>query len=961
MEIVEYKFSQVSLSEALTDLAVRFVLNCPPEDLSSPERIFFQLEEALWFYIDFVRADNPSLPHVHLKAFVEMMYTAVPVMAELCPSPQDALTNFNSYKNTIPVRGAIIINDSYDHILLVKGYHSRSWGFPKGKINKAEDDFVCAVREVEEEIGFDITPYANPKKYIDRTFQGKHTRLYVVTKVPTETHFETKTRMEISKIEWVPLSFVYDSKYRNSGRASRVSAFLGDLKPYLTKGRKQMVNSMNKQDARNTEIELMKMLKSDKLDTSEEAGGVDAEMDEASTEVNAESEEEVSGFKRILDTLRRETDQQQKRHNSLLVNMKKASINEDKSKAEEKGSPGSSFQSTDMLAQLYNRRKAKDVYYGSSFGRRSQNTSLLNILNSSKPRRNNKLLELLNPDGIPKPTEPAAEDLDSSADIKENKKRAKLMDLLQENESDTGIQHGAGNDLEEAENLQSNNSNSTESIAVTSSLHSNESNSGKEKNLSSAISGYSPKANSSKNRVEDTSAAKDASILSDEGRVPQSDSGLLSSKQKASKSKQNVKSKQTKQASETKPKQSKRSLILTDLLDDEQSSKEENVLEEKKNGIKNDNVTDIKQTKEGKGARQVKQAKVPKSKEAKENKEQKTESSKNNSKAVKEHDESNLSLAPTQSSDSLKTNSSKKQRSAGSKKPKAKASKNNKNTPKIDSPVNEDTKSNNSSSDVVSTVGTEAEAEAKVKVKADASTNTEAGSEQLDSANSQHNNGHFGVMKNDSSNDKPTLQDNIDLSTKTNESAKDSEEGTSVDSNHTKDNAKVSNASPSEDHKKQPKSKDRNVDIVSSSAPEPAVSESNEINVKKPKTGKHGIVNTLLSTVKRGSKSRKSKTNDAKESKQPSINESVKSSSTSEKATHITSDQVEKDMLEKDTKKPESKTKKSNLLQLLNEDSPSTSDAKADALPLSEKQSSILVNTEKVRSKRNVLLDLINA
>ena len=959
MEIVEYKFSQVSLSEALTDLAVRFVLNCPPEDLSSPERIFFQLEEALWFYIDFVRADNPSLPHVHLKAFVEMMYTAVPVMAEMCTSPQEALTNFNSYKNTIPVRGAIIINDSYDHILLVKGYHSRSWGFPKGKINKAEDDFVCAVREVEEEIGFDITPYANPKKYIDRTFQGKHTRLYVVTKVPTETHFETKTRMEISKIEWVPLSFVYDSKYRNSGRASRVSAFLGDLKPYLTKGRKQMVNSMNKQDARNTEIELMKMLKSDKLDTSEEAGGVDAEMDEASTEVNAESEEEVSGFKRILDTLRRETDQQQKRHNSLLVNMKKASINEDKSKAEEKGSPGSSFQSTDMLAQLYNRRKAKDVYYGSSFGRRSQNTSLLNILNSSKPRRNNKLLELLNPDGIPKPTVPAAEDLDSPADIKENKKRAKLMDLLQENESDTGIQHEASNDLEEAEKLQSNNSNSTESIAVTSSLHSNESNSGKEKNLSSAISGDSPKANNSNNRVGDTSAAKDASILFDEDRVPLSDSGLLSSKQKASKSKQNVKSKQTEQASEAKPKQSKRSLILTDLLDDGQSSKEENGLEEKKNGVKNDNVTDIKQTKENKGARQVKQAKVPKSKEAKENKMQKTESSKKNSKAVKEHDESNLSLAPTQSSDSLRTNSSKKQRSAGSKKPKAKASKNNKNTPKIDSPVNEDTKSNNSSSDVVSTVGAGAGAEAKAK--AYTSTNTEAGSEQLDSANSQHDNGHVGVMKNDSSNDKPTLQDNIDLSTKTNESAKNSEEGTSVDSNHTKDNAKVTNASPSEDHKKQPKSKDRNLDIITSSASELAVSESNEMNVKKPKTGKHGIVNTLLSTVKRSSKSRKSKTNDAKESKQPSINESVKSSSAGEKSTHTNSDQAEKDMSEKDTKKPESKTKKSNLLQLLNEDSSSTSDANADALPLSEKQSSILVNTEKVRSKRNVLLDLINA
>ena len=41
-------------------------------------------------------------------------------------------------------------------------YNLRYYGFPKGKQNKDETPSQCAVREVFEEIGFDINSIINP-------------------------------------------------------------------------------------------------------------------------------------------------------------------------------------------------------------------------------------------------------------------------------------------------------------------------------------------------------------------------------------------------------------------------------------------------------------------------------------------------------------------------------------------------------------------------------------------------------------------------------------------------------------------------------------------------------------------------------------------------------------------------------------------------------------------------------
>jgi mRNA-decapping enzyme subunit 2 len=123
-----------------------------------------------------------------------------------------AFEEFLLYKTRVPVRGAIMLNSAMDSVLLVKGWKkSANWSFPRGKINKDEDDLDCAVREVYEETGYDLreaglVPSDEQVKYIEITMREQHMRLYVFKNVPMDTHFEPRTRKEISKIQWYRLS-----------------------------------------------------------------------------------------------------------------------------------------------------------------------------------------------------------------------------------------------------------------------------------------------------------------------------------------------------------------------------------------------------------------------------------------------------------------------------------------------------------------------------------------------------------------------------------------------------------------------------------------------------------------------------------------------------------------------------------------------------------------------------------
>ena len=216
-------------AELLEELAARFVTNCPPEELKVFERLMFLVEQAHWYYEDFVRVEQPNLKTLRLRDFTELMFHKVKALAHNKGRTDEIYKKFTNYKFSVPTGGVIILNPKLDKVLMVKGYKANSgWGFPKGKINKDEPEADCAAREVTEEVGVDFRPWIKEDdsivmfRTIDQELGLKQrSRLFIVPGISEQTPFATLTRKEISGIAWHPLTMLAkDGGARSTSSAS---------------------------------------------------------------------------------------------------------------------------------------------------------------------------------------------------------------------------------------------------------------------------------------------------------------------------------------------------------------------------------------------------------------------------------------------------------------------------------------------------------------------------------------------------------------------------------------------------------------------------------------------------------------------------------------------------------------------------------------------------------------------
>ncbi|KAL3819978.1 hypothetical protein ACJIZ3_005883 [Penstemon smallii] len=199
--------------ELLDDLCSRFVLNVPKEDQQSFERILFLVEYAHWFYEDNSVENNPSLKSLTLKEFTSLLFNNCDVLKPYVAHIDDIFKDFTSYKVRVPVTGAIILDETYERCILVKGWKGSSWSFPRGKKNKDEEDHKCAIREVLEETGFDVSKLLNIEEYIEMIFGQQRVRLYIVAGVKDDTSFAPQTKKEISEIAWQRLDEIQTANF----------------------------------------------------------------------------------------------------------------------------------------------------------------------------------------------------------------------------------------------------------------------------------------------------------------------------------------------------------------------------------------------------------------------------------------------------------------------------------------------------------------------------------------------------------------------------------------------------------------------------------------------------------------------------------------------------------------------------------------------------------------------------
>lgn len=295
--------------DALDDVHTRFILNLPPEELETADRIFFQLEQAYWFYDDF-HCDNSDLPlprFKSLKPFALKMFQTSPLLSEKAFAKM--WEQFSTYKRGISTYGTILLDAECSKIVLCKVWQSNSWTYPAGKVNQNETGTEAGARETYEETGFDPncclgltkrmldsgedTPW-KPLQEEDALVvmdAGKRRTMYVCRGVPLDFPFAPVARKEVADVKWhdiddIPkksfavLPFMKQLRHwiKTCNRQGKKQSTPGKKRPTSTKKSRSRNNSQGRNSSRGRVHEDDPLTESGLASAGEMSGWTEAEM-----------------------------------------------------------------------------------------------------------------------------------------------------------------------------------------------------------------------------------------------------------------------------------------------------------------------------------------------------------------------------------------------------------------------------------------------------------------------------------------------------------------------------------------------------------------------------------------------------------------------------------------------------------------------------------------------------------
>lgn len=84
-----------------------------------------------------------------INVLLKLVFQHCPFLRDYVHNLDTILSRWRGYKLSVPTYGAVLLDPTYEHVLLVRGFYNReSWGFPKGKVQENESPLKCAIREV---------------------------------------------------------------------------------------------------------------------------------------------------------------------------------------------------------------------------------------------------------------------------------------------------------------------------------------------------------------------------------------------------------------------------------------------------------------------------------------------------------------------------------------------------------------------------------------------------------------------------------------------------------------------------------------------------------------------------------------------------------------------------------------------------------------------------------------------
>ena len=276
--------TQQAFQDALEDVHTRYILNLPPDELATSDRIFFQLEQAWWYYEDIIcdeMAEHETLPDptVHIPAsyaaaaqkihlprfkklqpFCRKIFEISPLLNPLEDQFDALWAEFSRYRRKISTYGTILLNQDCSAVVLCKVYDGNSWTLPAGKVNQGEGGIEAGARETYEETGFDPNcilgktkamkeangdlPWLDLKeedaiRYTEGDGSGKLRTCFVCYGVPEDFPFAPVARKEVSAVAWHDIDELPKKSFA-------VIPFMRGLRKWIQKNGKQRTKTPGK-------------------------------------------------------------------------------------------------------------------------------------------------------------------------------------------------------------------------------------------------------------------------------------------------------------------------------------------------------------------------------------------------------------------------------------------------------------------------------------------------------------------------------------------------------------------------------------------------------------------------------------------------------------------------------------------------------------------------------------------
>ena len=184
-------------------------------------------------------------PKRTFESFIETCLNGLRIEKAVEYDVKDMVGNYDNFRHSLPVFGAILLDPTLTETVLVKGQKDQSWTFPRGKIEYLENEngVQCAIREVQEEVGIDISNFINPRNKIQKSCTKANlysknpaakpekiyhkVTLYIIPNVDKTIVDETRTTDEIKHVKWWKLE---DLQEYNFKKIRFVKPFLPELK-----------------------------------------------------------------------------------------------------------------------------------------------------------------------------------------------------------------------------------------------------------------------------------------------------------------------------------------------------------------------------------------------------------------------------------------------------------------------------------------------------------------------------------------------------------------------------------------------------------------------------------------------------------------------------------------------------------------------------------------------------------